>query len=249
MMNYFGCRDDFAIEVGDQLDHTGHCQLDFYAKGIHLNRVDNQAYLNTAVPHWPEWWFWTEEWHAADIYWEVPFSTSPLDLLRKVMTEREYFHRHRGFDIGPVADSFTLLGFGRPTDFVLLIIRNDDWSDGDDHDLPAWNVLPLPDTDEPPIHWLSLTLPRQEFKHICTSAHACLAELHAKIPPVIYLMREERLVYDAISTEGCHFNDVVAATGLSAETVSSKLVPLEMRGLIRVLPGKKCVRVPDHKEG
>ncbi|MGV3659270.1 MAG: hypothetical protein ACO1TE_03775 [Prosthecobacter sp.] len=240
-MNHFGCRDDFAIEVGDQLDPTGHCLLDIYAKGIRLTRLDNRAYVGIAHHHWPRRLFSTEEWNATDIYWDVPFSTSPEELLKKVLVENEYFQRHLTFDIGSLAIPFTVLAFGRPADFVLLIVRNDPCFVDDDSDLPAWNALPQ--ADEAPIHWLSLTLPRQEFEHICMGAYACLTELHSKIPPVIYLMREEKLVYDAIGSDGAYLNDIITAAGLPAATVSWKLEALEMRQLIKILPGKKHVRL------
>ncbi|WP_395736805.1 hypothetical protein [Prosthecobacter sp.] len=40
MMNYFGCRDDFAIEVGGELDFRRQCQVEFYALGIHSHELD-----------------------------------------------------------------------------------------------------------------------------------------------------------------------------------------------------------------
>ncbi len=173
-MNYFGCRDDFAIEVGSELDFGGQCRLGFYAFGIHLNRADTWGNLGIAFYGWPTGLFSTDHWSATDIYWEMPFSSSAEQLLERVLADHEMHHRHLTFQLGPVTDSFSMLVFGRPTDFVLLLIRNDHFQDDDD-DLPQWNHMVHDGTES--IHWLSLTMPRGEFKDICTRAHACVGTL------------------------------------------------------------------------
>jgi hypothetical protein len=179
MMNCFGCRDVFAIEVGDRVDHTGQCQLDFYACGIHLNHVDNSANVGIAFHHWPAELFTPDGWAAADIFWEVPFSSSAEILLDKVMIDSGLFQKHSVFSLGPVTDSFNLLAFGRPMDFVLLFIRNEEFTD-DESDLPRWSIATKYETT--PTHWLSVTIQREEFKHICTGAHACLSALVSSAP-------------------------------------------------------------------
>lgn len=173
-MNSFGCQEDFAIEVGDCVDHTGHCRLDFYACGIHLNQADNSGFLVTVLHHWPRDLFSSEDWTHADIYWEVPFSTQPEVLLEKVVADHALFRKHTAFGLGPVTDSFSLLVFARPTDFVLLLIRNDGFG-CKEGDLSNWKGVKLENAAT--THWQSVVLARQEFKHICESAHACLSAL------------------------------------------------------------------------
>ncbi|HSJ04855.1 MAG TPA: hypothetical protein VK956_20450, partial [Verrucomicrobium sp.] len=53
-MTTFGARDDLAIEVGSSLDASFHCQLDFYANGIHLNGADNTASVLNCLAYWPK---------------------------------------------------------------------------------------------------------------------------------------------------------------------------------------------------
>ncbi|MDB6005550.1 MAG: hypothetical protein JWR15_2537 [Prosthecobacter sp.] len=173
MMSHFGRREDFAIEVGSTIEH-GDCQLDFYAYGIHLNRVDNAAYVGTALHCWPTALFSSDRWAAADTYSKMPFSSCSKMLLKKVMADNDLFHEHLAFNLGPVTDSFSTLTFGRPTDFVLLFIRNDRFGN-DDSDLPKWNRAEHLETT--PTHWLSLTIQRKEFEHICSGAYSCLEAL------------------------------------------------------------------------
>jgi hypothetical protein len=151
--------------------------LDFYARGIHINRADNLACVSTALHHWPAHWFSNDEWAAAEIFWEVPFSTRPEILIERVLADKELYHRHLGFQLGPVTDSFSLLAFGRPSDFVLIFIRNDHFGE-DDSDLPQWNRMGFGDSE--PTHWLSVTVQRREFRHLCSEAQACLADLFSR---------------------------------------------------------------------
>jgi|GEM_PF-5585641 len=173
MMTRFGSRDYFAIEVGSTMKGR-HCQLDFYAYGIHLNRVDNAAFVGAAYHAWPTALFSSDRWAMADTYWKMPFSTCSKMLLEKVMADHDLYHEHLAFNLGPVTDSFSTLAFGRPTDFVLLFIRNDRFGN-DESDLPKWNRAA--NRGKASMHWLSLTIPREDFKHISTGAYSCLAAL------------------------------------------------------------------------
>jgi hypothetical protein len=173
-MNYFGCRDDFAVEVGSSIDHSDHCQLDFYARGIHLNRPDNQAYVGCALHSWPR--FDLDPWARTDIFWELPLSTPTESLFQRVMADDTLYQRHLCFGLGPVTDSFSMLAFGRPTDFVLMFIRNDQFT-SDDSDVPQWNCWTSEDAT--PVHWLHLAIRREEFLQICTDAYSCLSSLYS----------------------------------------------------------------------
>lgn len=177
MMNHFGRREDFALEVGSTVEN-GHCQLDFYACGIHLNRVDNSADVGSAFHHWPAALFSSDRWTADDSHGEMPFSSGPEMLLAKVMADNDLFQKHLVFNLGPVTDSFSLLAFARPTDFVLLFLRNDGFAD-DDSDLPKWNRAVHLETT--PTHWLSLTIQKEAFECVCTGAYSCLKALAAAI--------------------------------------------------------------------
>jgi len=57
------------------------------------------------------------------------------------------------------------------------------------------------------------------------------------------LTLDEEILYKAIGTEDAHINDITAASGLTTATVSSTLMRLEMKRLIRALPGKRYVRL------
>jgi DNA processing protein len=53
----------------------------------------------------------------------------------------------------------------------------------------------------------------------------------------------EARVYAELSTQPLHIDELIARTGLSASSVSSVLLALELKGLVRQLPGPACVKV------
>jgi DNA processing protein len=61
--------------------------------------------------------------------------------------------------------------------------------------------------------------------------------------PIATLTLEEEILYNAIGTEEAHINDITTASGLTVATVSSTLMRLEMKRLIRALPGRRYVRL------
>lgn len=61
--------------------------------------------------------------------------------------------------------------------------------------------------------------------------------------PAVHLTVDEQILYDALGTEESHINDITARSGLTPATVSSTLMRLEMKRLIRPLPGKRYTRV------
>ncbi|WP_395753654.1 DNA-processing protein DprA [Prosthecobacter sp.] len=61
--------------------------------------------------------------------------------------------------------------------------------------------------------------------------------------PAAAMTLEEGILYGSISTEETHINDIITASGLTQSTVSATLVRLEMKRLIRALPGRRYVRV------
>jgi hypothetical protein len=183
-MNYFGNRDDFAIEIGESMDASEHCRLDFYVHGIHLNREDNQAHVPSAISGWPHWEEGTTL--GTEIFWELPFSAKTEELLERVMVDNGLFQSHQVFALGPVSDSFSMLAFRRPSDYILIFIRNDGWDQGS-LDLAAWNVSGktwchetcLDQAKDPVTHWLSVTVPSIEFEHLCESAYGAIKLLYS----------------------------------------------------------------------
>jgi DNA processing protein len=60
--------------------------------------------------------------------------------------------------------------------------------------------------------------------------------------PAFALTENEQKVYDLIDKESKGIDDVIRESGLSASTVSVTLLGLEMKRIIRQLPGKMFVR-------
>lgn len=60
--------------------------------------------------------------------------------------------------------------------------------------------------------------------------------------PGLTLSENEKLVYDALGAEELFTDDVIEKTGLPASTVSVALLTLEMKKLVRQMPGKVFVR-------
>ena len=181
-MKFFGCRASFAIEVGDTSDRSNHTQLDFYTHDIHLNRLDNAGYVGACLCAWPTWDTEADQIETS-IYAELPFSASPEALLSHLMSDGELWGRHATFRLGPVTDSFSILAFSRPNDYVLIFIRTDGWGGDDLSDIELWNVsndvgwwhTAQMAAEIPILHWLSVTIPKQEFISICSSAYTALA--------------------------------------------------------------------------
>lgn len=61
--------------------------------------------------------------------------------------------------------------------------------------------------------------------------------------PAVNLTVDEQILYDALGTEESHINDITERSGLTPATVSSTLMRLEMKRLVRPLPGKRYTRV------
>ncbi len=57
------------------------------------------------------------------------------------------------------------------------------------------------------------------------------------------LEKDEAMLYAALSLEPMHIDELIATTGLPAALVSGLLLSLELKGVIRQLPGHSCIRV------
>jgi DNA processing protein len=62
-------------------------------------------------------------------------------------------------------------------------------------------------------------------------------------PPVANLTPEQQKILDALGTEEASLDSVIATTGLTPATVSSTLLALEIRKLVKQLPGKRFVKL------
>ncbi|MDW8349083.1 MAG: DNA-processing protein DprA [Verrucomicrobiae bacterium] len=92
----------------------------------------------------------------------------------------------------------------------------------------------------------------KEGAKLVEDAQDILQELQYLFPPIpepqssrpipASLSETERLIFDAIGTEEIPIDHLIATTGLPAQQVSSTLLRLEMKKLIRQLPGKFFVR-------
>ena len=60
--------------------------------------------------------------------------------------------------------------------------------------------------------------------------------------PGLTLTDNEKLVYDALGAAELFMDEVIAKTGLPASTVSVALLTLEMKKLVKQMPGKIFVR-------
>lgn len=65
----------------------------------------------------------------------------------------------------------------------------------------------------------------------------------APMTPNVVLQRDEETVYEVIGTEELHINEITLRCGLAMSMVSASLMKLEMKRLIKPLPGKFYVRL------
>ncbi len=61
--------------------------------------------------------------------------------------------------------------------------------------------------------------------------------------PAVALTLDEEILFRAIGTDEAHINDLTDRSGLTPATVSSTLMRLEMKRLVRPLPGKRYTRL------
>ncbi len=61
--------------------------------------------------------------------------------------------------------------------------------------------------------------------------------------PAATLSLDEQILYDALGADESHINDLITRSGLTPATVSSTLMRLEMKRLVRPLPGKRFTRL------
>jgi len=57
------------------------------------------------------------------------------------------------------------------------------------------------------------------------------------------LCKEEATIYDLLSHEPAHIDDLIAKASLSAADVAALLLSLELKNLVRQLPGHSYLRL------
>jgi DNA processing protein len=61
--------------------------------------------------------------------------------------------------------------------------------------------------------------------------------------PAATLTLDEEILFKSMGTEERHIDEIISLSGLTAGTVSVTLMRLEMKRLVRVLPGRRYVRM------
>jgi len=67
--------------------------------------------------------------------------------------------------------------------------------------------------------------------------------LETRPAPVADLTLEEQILYDALGSDECHMDDLIGRSGLTPATVSASLMRLEIKRLLKQLPGRRYVRL------
>jgi DNA processing protein len=62
-------------------------------------------------------------------------------------------------------------------------------------------------------------------------------------PSVAELSLDEKILYESLGTEESHIDDLIARSGLTPATVSATLMRLEMKRLLKPLPGRRYIKL------
>jgi DNA processing protein len=81
-----------------------------------------------------------------------------------------------------------------------------------------------------------------EFEYLFPGSNRPASPAETGVLPALTLSDNEQRVYDAVGTEERGVDEVIRASGLPASAVNVALFSLEMKRLLRQLPGKQFVR-------
>jgi DNA processing protein len=81
-----------------------------------------------------------------------------------------------------------------------------------------------------------------EFEYLFPATNRPPAPNETGVLPALELSENEQKVYDVLSKEAISIDDVIRQSGLPVSAVSATLLSLEMKRLIRQLPGKMFLR-------
>jgi DNA processing protein len=81
-----------------------------------------------------------------------------------------------------------------------------------------------------------------EFEYLFPATNRPSSPSETGFLPALALNENEQLIIEALSNEETPIDDIIRATGLPPSTVSVALLSLEMKRLVRQLPGKYFTR-------
>ncbi len=81
-----------------------------------------------------------------------------------------------------------------------------------------------------------------EFEYLFPASNRPASASQTGVLPALELSENEQKIYGALSTEEDSIDDVIRRSGLPSSAVSVALLSLEMKRLVRQLPGKLFVR-------
>jgi DNA processing protein len=81
-----------------------------------------------------------------------------------------------------------------------------------------------------------------EFEYLFPRSHRAPGSGETAMPPAATLTENEQSVFDALTPEEASIDELIRRSGLPASTVTVALLGLEMKRLIRQLPGKLFIR-------
>ena len=81
-----------------------------------------------------------------------------------------------------------------------------------------------------------------EFEYLFPASNRPAGASESGVLPALELSENEQKIYDALSNEESSIDEVIRRSGLPSSTVSVALLGLEMKRLVKQLPGKMFVR-------
>jgi DNA processing protein len=81
-----------------------------------------------------------------------------------------------------------------------------------------------------------------EFEYLFPASNRPAGASESGVLPALELSENEQKIYDALSNEESSIDEVIRHSGLQSSTVSVALLGLEMKRLVKQLPGKMFVR-------
>jgi DNA processing protein len=81
-----------------------------------------------------------------------------------------------------------------------------------------------------------------EFEYLFPASNKPPGASETGVLPALNLSEKEQLVYDVLSEEESGIDEVIRRSGLPSSAVSVALLGLEMKRLVRQLPGKMFVK-------
>ena len=81
-----------------------------------------------------------------------------------------------------------------------------------------------------------------EFEYLFPASNRPATATETGVLPALELSEHEQIVYELLSHEEVSIDEVIQRSGLPVSTVSVAVLSLEMKRLVRQLPGRRYVR-------